>query len=436
MEQFQQQYGIAPRRVLVVAYYFPPLGLSGVQRTAKFVKYLPDYGWEPVVLTTGDASFYAHDDTLLAEIEERGVEIVRVGGRDVNSMLKGMGTVNMPAEWLRKLLSRASASLLVPDNKKGWKSAALPVAKQLLESKKFDAIFASGPPFSALHWASQLASQYGIPFVADYRDLWFGNQFAFYPTPFHSMAIRRMEQEMLRGASKVIVTNRNIKERLLTWYDAFLSYDDVRILSHGFDPADMEGLSSPPQDGTLRLTYTGAFYEYITPKYFLKAVRTFLNANPQAKVELHFAGLLRKENKRLIRKLGLEDVVVDHGYLPHKESIQLLFKSDVLWMMVGKGRNVDTVSSSKLYEYFGTRKPVIACVPEGALKAAAIQYGAGFVADPVNVDDIAEVLSSVWQLYIRKSFPKPKESFIQDHRRDVLASHLAKEFNFLIRDEL
>lgn len=173
-------------KVLIVAYYFPPLGLSGVQRTLKFSKYLRQYDWEPTVLTTDSIAYYAHDNSLLKEAEEAGIRIIRTSGNDLNSKLIKRGTIKIPSEWIRKFLGRMSASFFIPDNKKGWSSKAFITARKLLSEEQFDLIFVSAPPFSSFNIAVRLKKEFNLPLVFDYRDLWYGNHFGFYPTPFHS----------------------------------------------------------------------------------------------------------------------------------------------------------------------------------------------------------------------------------------------------------
>ena len=111
--------------VIVVSYYFPPMGLSGVQRTLKFVKYMPDYNWRPTVVTTGKTGYFAHDNTLLIELEGKEIEIVRTEGFDPNSLLKKFGTIKYPRESVRKLFNRLSQTFFIPDNKISWAKKAL-----------------------------------------------------------------------------------------------------------------------------------------------------------------------------------------------------------------------------------------------------------------------------------------------------------------------
>ncbi|MBC8124895.1 MAG: glycosyltransferase, partial [Candidatus Kapabacteria bacterium] len=303
-----------PQSVLVFAYYFPPMGLSGVQRISKFVKYLPENGWRPHVITTGPIAYYAHDTSLLDDLDGRDIVIHRTSGSDPNSLLKGKGTVKMPREWMRKIMRAVSDTLFIPDNKRGWAKQALALARKLVQEQHFDAIFVSGPPFSAMMAAAKLSEETGIPLVVDYRDLWYGNQFHFYPTPWHAHRHQALEHDVLIHASRVTVTNRRLKERLIATYN-HLNFEDVVIIPHGFDPADIPPTQPVPRhDGAFRLTYTGIFYDVVTPIPFFKAVRKVLAERKDISLELHFAGLLRDEYMKAAKKLELAEIIHDHGY--------------------------------------------------------------------------------------------------------------------------
>lgn len=424
-------------KVLVIAYYFPPLGLSGVQRTTKFVKYFPKYNWQSTVITTDSIGYYATDESLLKEIDLENTKIIRVKGKEVNARLSKNKNIKMPPEIIRKFLSRLSSIFFIPDNKISWCKHAYPVIKDLLNKEHFDLIFVSAPPFSTVNLAVQLKKEFNIPLVIDYRDLWYGYHFAFYPTPFHKSIIKKMERIALTAADKIVVTNRRIKEKILEYYK-FLSFNDIVIIPHGFDPEDFEKAREEKKEtNKMLITYSGIFYENITPKYFLQAFSEILKEHPEiaSDIELHFLGLLRKENKKLISKLKLEKFVVDYGYLNHLDVISKLKKSDVLWMMIGKGKNADTISSGKLFEYFGARKPIIACLPDGALKTLAIEYKASFISEPDDVQKIKENIINVYNLYRMNQLPEPNQEFVEKYRRDYLTELLTKEFQFLIKED-
>jgi glycosyltransferase involved in cell wall biosynthesis len=425
-------------KVLVIAYYYPPMGLSGVQRTLKFTKYLKNYNWEVTVLTSGGTGYYAHDVSLLKEAEEAGIRIVRTSGKDIHTYLKKRGTIKMPAEIIRKTFSRLTNLIFIPDNKISWAEKAFQKGRELLKNEAFDVIFVSGPPFSAFNTGRKLKQEFDIPLVIDYRDLWYGNHFMFYPTPVHSMIHKKMEYQVLRAADKIIAINRKMKEEIIKNFK-FLSFEDIFIIPHGFDPADFENKNGTDKtNNKLWIAYSGLFYEFITPKYFLRAFRKLVVERPDVaeNIELHFIGLLRNENRKLIKKLHLQEYVKEYGYIDHNKSIIKILSADLLWLMIGKGKNADTISSSKLYEYFGTRKPIIACVPEGSAKAAAEEYKASFITDPEDIDEIKNTFIKVYELYRSNQLPVPDEEFILRHRRDFLTEQLSKQFLFLVKEEV
>ncbi len=422
---------------LILAYYYPPMGLSGVQRTLKFTKYMPKFNWQPTVITTGKTAYYAHDFELLKEAEKAGVIIKRTESFDPNSLLKKMGTVKMPNEKLRKLMSNASKTLFIPDNKKFWSNKAYRFASSILKSQQFDVLFVSIPPFSSFTAAAKLKKRFQIPLIVDYRDSWHGNQFAFNPTPYHSYKHKRLEDSALRAADKIIVVNRMIKENLLKTFQ-FLTFDDVVIIPHGFDAEDFENVA-PIKEHTnkMKVLYSGIFYENVTPKFLLRAFKILTKERPDiaANIELQFVGHLRKENIKFIKRLGLEGFVKNFGYLNHKETVRKIVSADVLWVMLGK-KNMRNVSAGKFFEYIGSRKPILATVPEGATKSAAEKYGASYLAKPEDINSIKKTIIKLHDDFIANKLPKPDEDFIQQHNRENLTQQLTKIFQFYLRTDL
>ncbi|GIK61455.1 MAG: glycosyltransferase [Ignavibacteriota bacterium] len=422
-------------KVLVIAYYFPPMGLSGVQRTLKFIKYLKNFNWDPTVITTADVAYFAHDNSLQKELDDIGVRVIRVTGSEPNSLLSKKRTVKLPAELVRKTFNRLSQIFFIPDNKLSWSKNAYKKTLEVLSNEHFDCIFISSPPFSQFDIFSDIKKIHNIPMIFDYRDLWVDNQFSFYLTPFHKSIHKRKEYKALKAVDRIIVTNRRIKEKLIKDYK-FLSFDEVFIIPHGYDPDDFAKTEQiqKPNDKML-ITYSGLFYEYITPKYFLHAFKKIITENPSIaeNIRLSFVGLLGIENRKLIKTMNLEAYVIEYGYVDHLQAIQKLMMSDVLWIMVGNGKSASTVSSGKLYEYFGTKKTIIACLPEGSLKTAASEYKAAFITEPDNIEQIKNTIIQVYNLYKEGKLPVPDEKFVESFRRDLLTEQLAKQMNKVLR---
>ncbi|MCO6466056.1 MAG: glycosyltransferase [Bradyrhizobiaceae bacterium] len=423
--------------VLILAYYFPPMGLSGVQRLSKFVSYLPDYGWQPYVVTTGPTPYYAEDQTLLAEVEASGATIFRTEPSKRAQRLLAAGPVKMPRERIRRTISKLSSALYVPDNKRHWAQKAMALAREVIAQHPIDVIFVSGPPFSIVMAGAQLSAETGIPFVADYRDLWYGNQFHSYPTLWHKHRHTQYEHQTLARASRITVTNRRMKEYLINTYK-YLDFRDVVIIPHGWDandfPADYRpAIQHNRSDAPFKLTFTGTFYDVVTPVPMFKAIRKLRKERPDMRIELHFAGMLRDEYKRKARRMKLDDVVIDHGYLPHKASVELLTQSDALWLMLGETRNVDSWAPAKFYEYTGTRKPILACVPDGALKQDAASYKASWITDPMDVPAIKEAVSNMYDRWLAGTLPTPDLTYVNSLQRQLQAQELGRTLATALR---
>ena len=426
-------------KVLVVAYYFPPMGLSGVQRTLKFVKYMKNYNWEPTVITSGNVAYFAHDKSLTKELNDTEVKVVRVSGsKEPNSILAKLGTMKPPSEFIRNIFDKLSQTFFIPDNKISWSKLAYKKIDEILTTEKYDALFITCPPFSAFDVISKIKKKHDIPLFADYRDLWYNSYFAFYPTLFHKLLHKKKEYNALKAADRIIVTNRKIKEKLLSTYP-FLTFEDVVIISHGYDKDDFDKIDAQPKpQNKMVLMYSGIFMVYNTPKYFLKAFKQLTIERPDiaSNIELHFVGFLRKENQKLIRKLNLQSFVKDHGYVNHDEAIAKLKSADVLWFMVGRRRNIDAILPGKVYEYIGAKKPILACVPDGAAKMAVEESGAGYICSPDNIDEIKNTILKIYQDYSSNSLPTPSDEVLEKFRRDNLTELLTKQFQLKLRAEV
>lgn len=429
-----QDVEITPRRVLVIAYYFPPMGLSGVQRTLKFVKYLPHYGWHPTVLSVEPQGYAARDESLLADLQGKPIEIVRTPAAGPGWFLKKKQVVELPAENVRKALSRLSDTVFFPDNKIGWRRRAVAAAVELHRKKPFDLIFATAPPFTDFLIGADVKKKIVLPLVFDYRDPWVDYPFRFNATPLHKLIHTLMERRALRASSHVVTTNRRVKELLINRHK-FLTYHDIEIIPQGFDPDDLaqasEALRAKGQQktGKMRITYAGVFWEDRVPDHFLQALHDLLDEQPRlrGRIEAVFAGNFREENKALITKLRLQDTVTILGYLPHQQCLAEILAADVTWVVVGD----DMGSPGKTYEYIGARKPILGLAPEGFIKQAIVEAG-GRVVPPTDVPGIKNALAAFFDEYEHKNLTLPSLEVAAKYNRVALTGNLVKLFESLL----
>lgn len=437
--------GAPPKlNVLVIAYYFPPMGLSGVQRTLKFVKYLPEFGWRPIVLTAGETPYYAHDQSLLEEIEpliEQGeVRIVRTaesGAVGEKMAAKKGRSLKLPSALYQRLRSKIIQTFYQPDSRIKWKAAALREAEKIFSEERIDAILSTAPPYTDFLVARELARKHNVPLLMDYRDAWVSNPVLnFYATPFHKAYARKLEDECLRASSAITVASRAMKEVLLKDYN-FLKHEDVTIIPHGYDPDDFDR-AAPLIDKyrsieKFRITYGGAFYVGRSPAPLFAAVKLASEQEPTLKddIELVFAGILQKEYVRAAAKMGLAENVVATGYLPHIENVALLLASDVLWMTMS-----DNLSApGKLYEYLGTLKPILGLVPPGSQAEKLLHdYGAGITVPPKDVPAIAETVLDLYRKWRKTLLPHNiNMPFVQSFDRRLLTQEMARQLGLMLR---
>ncbi|MDP4200418.1 MAG: glycosyltransferase family 4 protein [Bacteroidota bacterium] len=430
--------------VLVIAYYFPPMGLSGVQRTLKFVKYLTQFGWRPIVLTAGDAPYYAHDLSLMAEIQpliDKGhIRIVRTAetGAPAPRLAKKDGKqLKLPSARWQRIRSKLLQTIYQPDSRIKWKKPALVAAEEIFKTERIDAMFTTAPPFTDFLIAHELRRRHHVPFLMDYRDPWVSNPVLnFYATPFHKAYARKLEDACLRSSNAITVASRRMKEVLLRDYN-FLSHEDVAIVPHGYDPEDLRAASalvdkyrSPEK---FRLTYGGAFYVGRSPIPMFEAAKLAIKREPAMgdDLELVFAGILQREYLRVAEKLGLTGNVRATGYLPHTEDLALLLSSDVLWMTMSD----DLSAPGKLYEYLGTGKPILGLVPERSEAEKVIHdYGAGIAVKPKDIKAISDTLIELHRAWRKSTLPhNVNQPFVQSFDRQSLTKEMARQLGLMLR---
>ena len=428
---------MASKKVLMISYYFPPMGMSGVQRTLKFAKYLPDHGWEPHVLTVSRPSYFAFDPSLVEDLPP-GTRVHRTASCDalsVLALLKGRASASAdqeldPPEQLRRAASLCTQALFQPDNKIGWLPFAIRTGTRLLANGSFDLVYSTAPPYSDHLVGLLLKARCNLPLVVDFRDGWTQNPLHTYVTPVHLKLNQLLERLVLRQADAVVSINSWI-EHGLRRASPLEPAAKFSVISHGYDPEDFEssqGELLPPKD-VFVVGYAGTFYGARTPRYFLQALHLLLEEMPRLRPRIRavFVGVFRKSNRRLVRDLHLEDVVEIVEYAQHRQCIQYLLRSHLLWLTIPEG---PTVSTSKLYEYIGARRPILACVPaQGAAAQVVRELGDGKVVEPDDVHGIKEALKYYYQQHVAATPSQRDEAVAAKYDRRILTGQLAEVFD-------
>ncbi len=432
-----------PKRVLIVAYVFPPVGGAGVQRVTKFVKYLPEFGWEATVLTTENPSVPLQDESLLADIPPQ-TKIVRArtlepGYAFKRSFLAGESkpvaqaarrcgssteiTGEPPVRRLiqqsfravkasaKRLLRGAVNLVLQPDPQVLWNHHAIESGLRILSQEKHDAIFVTAPPFSSLLVGAELSRRTGLPLVLDYRDEW-GISNAYLENrqqDFFTRWLQRiMQHNVVRAASALVATTQHSAEALRSVAAVAGTRPLVTHIYNGFDADDVYQASGaaqfPTQDyfvepgedhESYKLSYVGTLWNLTSVEPIVRAVQLLSQQAPElaARLELHFAGRRTGPQDELLNQLdGLPCRVIRQPYVAHDEAVRLMQSSDGLCLLLADLPDAGRVVPGKLFEYMAVRKPIFAVTPPGEAADLLRDFPLGYVYSPNDVAGLARRL--------------------------------------------
>ncbi len=398
---------IRQKRVLFLSYPFPPVGGAGVQRTTKFVKYLPAHGWAASVLTVANPSVPARDESLLADVPEQTL-VRRARTWEPGYGLKAaVSAAGQPAggsggvRGLAKGLARRLGNLVLqPDAQVLWLPHAIREGLRLLREVPHDALVATGPPFSTFLAAAALRRRSGLPLVLDYRDEW-GISNAYQenrrPDPLSRWLQGRMQTGVVRAASALLATTRASARALEGVRDRARAEIPVSWIYNGFDVDDVPGDAPPdrPRD-TYRLAYVGTLWNLTTVAPVVEAVRLLARRWPDLapSLELVFAGRRTREQEALLDRLADTPCrVVRHPYVAHREVMDLVGAADGLLVLLADGPDAHRVVPAKVFESMASRRPVLAVAPPGELRDLLSDYPAALCRTPGDVEGIAAALA-------------------------------------------
>ena len=419
---------MALREVLIVAYYFPPLGMGGVQRITKFVKYLPRSGWRPLVLTVKPIRYFTSDASLLKEISHEA-EVFRTGSLDP-LRVASLFSLKSGKSFVEARLSAKPALdwFAIPDVSLGWLPLAVSSGLSILHSRSPEAILATAPPYTAHLVGGALAWASGLPLVLDYRDAWTFDSPRSFPTGFHHALNRLLEKEMLRTATRVLAVNEPIAQGLRSALD-FPEKDKVHVLPLGYDPGDFEqAKASEPLK--FRISHVGTLIGERSPKSLLIALKYLFEKHPELreKIEVRFVGLYRTTDQSMIQDAGMEDVVTCVSYRPHAEVIAELLSAHVLYLVIG-AKEGETISTGKLYEYLGARKPILTSAPPCEAARTIQETGAGSVFHPEDSEGLAQEIIRFYNLYCEGRLKGPTIEAVQRYDRREITKELARHLS-------
>ena len=444
------------KRVLIITYYWPPTAGSGVQRWLKMSKYLPEYGWMPVIYTPENPDVDMIDESLLEDIRE-DIEIIKRPILEPYALFNlitrkkstGSGAVNpinssshkskimRIAVWLR-------ANLFIPDPRCFWIRPSVRFLKQYLREHPVDAIISTGPPHSMHLIARALHRSTGIPWTADFRDPW-TRIFYFKHLPLTSRSRKRyaaMELSVLREADQVVAVTDNMVRDFLEELEADNyrrasekqsaagnSIDDLKnkfhVIENGYDEADFTGITAANLTAGFNLVHTGLFSAEGNPHKLWKVLAELCRELPRFAEDLHltFAGKTDPEILTAVREAGLGDYLTECGYVPHGEANRLQKAADLLLLPLREEPEAAGILTGKYFEYLAAGRPIAAFGPHGSVlehSLAATRTGKMF-----DWNEETPLKVYITALYTRTLAFEPNPEAISAYTRRSLAGRYA-----------
>jgi len=429
------------KRILMVAYYFPPVAGGGVQRSLKFSKYLPEFGWKPYILTAKEPYDYYGDDSLTKDIHPdltvcrsasiEPMKIIRkwlqkkiVVESQNREIRKVHGGVKKP-DWLLKL----KESIFIPDGEIGWLPFAVLKGWAVIRKNDIHLIYSTSCPYTSHLIALILQKVCRIPWVADFRDPWSKVQRKNVPS-WRRIIDEWLECRVLFRADRVIA---NIEPTVRDFQKVYPSMK-YHVITNGYDESDFKNINSGryARKG-LTVTYTGILYENRSPAVFLTAVQRLMEEQPELRkiLKIRFVGQLDNPgetyNRDILNAMELNDIVEVVRYVSHRESVEYAMSSNILLLIVDSCDGNKGIMPGKMYEYLRCRKPILALAPVDGVAADVIRKtGSGLVADPDSVQEVLNALKRLYTLYSKNKLSTVnKNRNIDIYSRQRLTEHLA-----------
>ncbi|MBR7003546.1 MAG: glycosyltransferase [Bacteroidales bacterium] len=441
------------KRVLIISYYWPPSGGSGVQRWVKFAKYLPKEGWQPVIYTPENPELTAVDKTLSSEIPPEAEIIKRhitepygiyrkLMGKGSSTDLKTLTSAGSSSDevnpinggmksWKQKLSLFIRGNFFIPDPRILWLHPSVRFLKEYLKGHPVDAIVTTGPPQSMHLIGLKLSKATGLPWIADFRDPWTK---MFY---FKHLGLTRrseekhhqLEKEVLDGATRIIAVSPMVQKD----FQAMTS-TPVELITNGFDEEDFN--REFELDEYFNITHTGLFASDGNPETLWKVLADKCSSDEEFKRSLRIR-LVGKTDKEIIDSIvsaGLGQNLRDFGYQSHEVAVREQLNTSVLILPLRKEPEYEAVLPGKLFEYLASRRPILGIgQTEGAMAKVVRETGSGVVYNWDEEKKIKVWIELCWDEFKNDEL-KDNMSDISKYSRRKLTKRLASLLNELTHE--
>ncbi len=422
-----------PKKLLIITYYWPPAGGPGVQRWLKFVKYLPDFGIQPIVYIPENPTYPIVDEGLLNEVSDKAIvlknkifEPYQIAGFFSKKQTKKISSGIIPAAKKQSFLERVflwiRGNLFIPDARFLWVKPSVKYLKKYIQENGIETIVTSGPPHSLHLIGLQLKKELTIKWFADFRDPWttIGYHKALKLSSYAEKIHKDLERQVLNSADTILVTSKTTKAE----FQAITS-KPIEVITNGYD---VENTTKEPLDDKFTLAHIGSFLSDRNPKILWQVLQELIAENElfAQNFQLKLIGKVSQEILDSIATYKLEKHINNLGYVSHIEAIQHQRKSQVLLLIEIDSPETKSIIPGKVFEYLVSERPIIAIGPKDSDFAEIItSTNTGFFFTYDEKDRLKKTIISYFDLYLQKNlhvFPLG----LQQYSRKNLTEKLAK----------
>jgi len=420
------------KKVLIVTYYWPPAGGPGVQRWLKFVKYLPEFGVEPIVYIPENPTYPLQDPKLLDEVPQ-GVTVLKkkitepyawasvFSKNKTKKISSGIIPNKKKQSFLERLMLWTRGNLFIPDARVLWVKPSVAYLQRYIKENGIDTVITTGPPHSLHLIGMHLKEKTGIRWVADFRDPWttIGYHKALKLSDYAAQKHKDLERKVMQEADFLLVTSQTTQKE----FEAITS-KPIHVITNGYD---VENVNRLPLDEKFSLAHIGSFLSERNPRILWKALSELIKEEPGFKehFELKLIGATSQEVLETIEEFRLSPYVNNLGYVSHQEAVQQQRSSQVLLLVEIDSEETKSIIPGKLFEYMVSERPILAIGPEDADFAGIIkQTNTGVFALYDNKDLVKETLLSYYRLYLTQNL-KVYPVGLQQYSRRNLTKQLA-----------
>lgn len=424
------------KRVLIITYYWPPSGGSGVQRWLKMSKYLPEYGWQPVIYTAEGAEYPVEDPSLEKDVSPEA-EVIRrpivepysfykkfLGMKKEQKVKAGfIDETGKKKGWKERLSIWVRGNFFIPDARRWWVKPSVRYLKQYLNDHPVDAIISTGPPQSMHLIAMKLKEALGIPWIADFRDPW--TDIEYYSdlmlTHRADRKHHRLEKAVLTQADRVVTVSPH-------WAHDLESHggNKVAVIYNGFDENDIPSTKRATNSSSFIINYIGVLTSVRNPQALWQALGELVNEDPAfgQSLRIDLVGHTDDSVRQYIRQQGLEQRVQFKGYIPHHQVAECNRNASLLLLTL----NAETkpmakgLIPAKLFEYMASGRPIL-CIgsKEGDTARILKETNAGVTVGFEEKDQIKEAVKTYYQRFLTDGLPGNEITTLGKYSRKSLA---------------